>query len=84
MIINFGIGKKNKFIVDEDIYCRLTDRARQYTVVANHLCVKTKQGNIPLWRVVRKIKHPDICVKYIDGDYTNLQRDNLQLVRRVK
>lgn len=83
MIIHFGIDKKKNFVVDEDIYCKLTDRAREYRLVNNHLCVKTKRGFIPLWRVVRNTKHPDLVVKYRDGDFTNLQRNNLQLCRRL-
>lgn len=84
MNINFGLNKQNSFCVNDDIFCKLTEKSRRYQIINNTVCLLVGKKKLPVWRVVRNVLHPEFDVVYKDGDFKNLLRENLLLVRKKK
>ena len=84
MNINFGLNKQNSFCVNDDIFCKLTNKSREYRIIDKTICLLVGKKHLPVWRVVRNVLHPEFDVVYKDGDFKNLLRENLLLVRKKK
>ena len=84
MNINFGLNKQNSFCVNDDIFCKLTNKSREYRIIDKTIYLLVGKKPLPVWRVVRNTNHPEFDVVYKDGDFKNLLRENLLLVRKKK
>lgn len=75
-------GKIEYMELDSDTYTRLSRKVRTYKVLNNVLYVRKENGrHIAVWRLARRCKLKGVSVKYRDGNYLNLQRNNLLIIR---
>ena len=68
--------------LDPDMYCKIVDYGRDFCKLDNYgdICLVNKNGiKVPIWRIVRKCWNPDLKVRYLDNNRTNLTRDNLRI-----
>lgn len=80
----FSAGEYN-IDLDPDVYCLVTDKFSKYRINSlNHISVCNKKGiKIPIWRIARRCWNKDLDCRYKDGNKFNLQRSNLEIVRKV-
>lgn len=86
MKLSTSIHQGNKYLtidLDSDVYMRLSNRFYPYRIFHNHIAIRNKKGiRIPIWRIVRGCFNKQLTCQYKDSDNTNLNRENLVLVRK--
>lgn len=75
-------GKVEYMELDSDIYSNLSRKVRSYKVVNKTLYVRRDDGKYAaVWRLARRCKLKGVKAIYRDGNYLNLQRSNILIVR---
>lgn len=75
-------GKIEYAELDTDIYSNLSRKVRSYKVVDKTLYVRKDDGKyVAVWRLARRCKLKGVKAVYRDGNYLNLQRSNILIVR---
>lgn len=75
-------GKIEYMELDSDTYSNLSRKVRSYKVVDKTLYVRKDNGKfVAVWRLARHCKLKGVKAVYRDGNYLNLQRNNILILR---